>query len=151
MSLRKLTRRVRRLPPLKYAVPQQLFMVSWQWAVALAAIYATPEVVVRLVQRLSPGTFSQFVPGAESEQSIGLLQAIVVCIAAALYGIGRLGYYHPRRREAYRLWLEQTPWTSRQPLPLGPAHLGWRDLFAMIALAGGALHAGPTRQCPPCC
>jgi hypothetical protein len=66
----------------------------------------------------------------------------VVIGLAVVHGLGRLLNYHPRRQTLYARWLEQTPWTSRQPLPLGPVHLGWRDLLLFGILVGGALHAG---------
>ena len=78
--------------------------------VANANVQATsiPNNVNRSTRSDRAGRFTLTFPGGDDEQSIALLQAIVVCIAAALYGIGRPAYYHPRRREAYRLWLEQT-------------------------------------------
>ena len=56
----------------------------------------------------------------------------------AAYGAMREGLYHPLSRPKYRQWLQTTPWSSRQALPLGPIHLVWQDglvlgAFSLIA------------------
>jgi len=45
-------------------------------------------------------------------------------------------------RPGYMAWLEQTPWSARQPLPLGPVHLVWRDVFAIAGLTACGIRAG---------
>src|SRR5689334_15147552 len=34
---------------------------------------------------------------------------------------------HPASDRGYADWLRSSPWTFRQPLPLGPLHLTWQD------------------------
>jgi hypothetical protein len=60
----------------------------------------------------------------------------------AAYGIFRATGFHPFFRPEYRAWLEQTPWTSRKPLPLGPIHLVRQDVV-LLALVLLALHGTP--------
>jgi hypothetical protein len=64
-------------------------------------------------------------------------QSVVVLIACGAYGIYRIVAFHPAWRDGYMSWLKTTPWSARQPLPLGPIHLVWSD--ALVVLAGEAL------------
>ena len=142
MSLRKTARKVWRLPVLRRAVPHRLFLVSWKSVLLFALVYLVSEVSVGLAPWCA-ATHSPPLPEIRGARDIvAAVQAGVVCVAAAFYGMARLPRYHPHSKDAYAAWLEQTPWTSRQPLPLGPVHLGWRDLLVLAALTAGALHAG---------
>jgi hypothetical protein len=58
------------------------------------------------------------------------------------YGIWRAAAFHPLFRPKYRAWLEQTPWTSASPLPLGPIHLVWQDIL-VVGLLSACLHGTP--------
>ena len=60
----------------------------------------------------------------------------------AAYGVFRVAAFHPVFRPKYRGWLEQTPWTSRKPLPLGPIHLVWQDVL-VLGIVVLALHGTP--------
>lgn len=47
------------------------------------------------------------------------------------YGVYRVTAFHPINQPDYRRWLEQTPWTWRKPLPLGPIHLVPQDVLVV--------------------
>ena len=67
----------------------------------------------------------------------------LLCIAAAVYGVARVLAFHPLYRKAYRQWLEQSPWSAGQRLPLGPVALNWRDALPLGVVALAAhFHAG---------
>ncbi len=53
--------------------------------------------------------------------------------AALMLGAQRIMFFSPLRPD-YRAFLAATPYTGRQPLPLGPLHLVWQDLVIL----GGA-------------
>jgi hypothetical protein len=59
---------------------------------------------------------------------------LVLFLAAVLYGVSRVVVFHPVFRDAYRTWLESTPWTSHKPLPHGPIELVWQDGLVIGAL-----------------
>ncbi|MBI3466788.1 MAG: hypothetical protein HY000_27565 [Planctomycetes bacterium] len=63
------------------------------------------------------------------------LGGIVILYGALVLGFYRGVYFHPLFQPMYREWLEQTPWTSRHPLPLGPVHLVLQDLLVGVVLA----------------
>jgi hypothetical protein len=48
----------------------------------------------------------------------------------------------------YQKWLSATPWTNRKPLPAGPAHLVFQDLFVLAVLAGVAWLRHPAVSLP---
>lgn len=57
-------------------------------------------------------------------------------LLAGLLGVRRVSDFHPYYHDAYGGWLRLTPWTSRLPLPLGPAHLVPQDALRLgLALA----------------
>jgi hypothetical protein len=135
--MNRFTRPIWRLPPFKYARPQRLFLVPPLFIITLAIFYTGPELFLLGLRRHWPFLdLSEFAPLVHFPQ-LGAVYALAV-----VYGLGRLSGYHPSRRSAYVRWLEQTPWTPRQPLPLGPVHFGWRDLLLFGILLAGALHAG---------
>jgi hypothetical protein len=74
-------------------------------------------------------------------QLLQMRDSIAAAIAAA-YGMFRAVVFHPFFRSRYRDWLEQTPWTSRQPLPAGPIHLVWQDV-AVVGVFLLLLHGFP--------
>ena len=53
--------------------------------------------------------------------------------SAFFYGLHRVKNFHPAANQAYWNWLELTPWTHRQPLPVGPLQLVIQD-FLIISL-----------------
>jgi hypothetical protein len=55
----------------------------------------------------------------------------ILGLGAIAYGAWRGQMYHPVYRPAYKSWLETTPWTSRQPLPLGPVQLAAQDFVIL--------------------
>jgi hypothetical protein len=59
-------------------------------------------------------------------------------LATLLYGAQRVYRFHPRHNSSYRQWLEQSPWTCRLPLPLGPVSFAWQDalLIGVTTLVG---------------
>ena len=59
-----------------------------------------------------------------------------------IYALFRGGGFHPAFDRDYQSWLAATPWTSAQPLPLGPTHLSWPDLPVFALAAAGAWLAG---------
>jgi hypothetical protein len=60
---------------------------------------------------------------------------VVLCALAALLGAFRLMGYHPLTRKGYAEWLATSPWRVPDPLPLGPVHLVWGDLFVLVPMA----------------
>lgn len=49
-------------------------------------------------------------------------------LCGIVFGVVRAIQNHPAARSDYRRWLRMTPWTSSQPLPLGPVALVPQDL-----------------------
>ena len=66
----------------------------------------------------------------------------LAAVIMAAYGVFRVAAFHPVFRPKYRGWLEQTPWTGRKPLPLGPIHLVWQDVV-VLGIVVLALHGTP--------
>jgi hypothetical protein len=60
-------------------------------------------------------------------------------VAMYLYGAYRFASFHPLYWVNYGRWLARTPWRFPKPLPLGPVHLDFRDVF-VIGAAMLALH-----------
>jgi hypothetical protein len=54
--------------------------------------------------------------------------AAFVIVAAFFYGTRRIYAFHPVFHAPYLGWLSLTPYDGRQPLPLGPVHLGLWDI-----------------------
>lgn len=61
-------------------------------------------------------------------------------IVAGVVVAGRLARTNPAR-EPYLTWLRMTPWTIRQPLPLGPFLPSWPDGVVLMVLTGLSLWA----------
>jgi hypothetical protein len=59
---------------------------------------------------------------------------ILLIVASAGCGMRRVMGFHPIYDNAYKRWLELTPWTSRKPLPLGPIALTWGDGLYMATV-----------------
>ena len=64
-------------------------------------------------------------------EEISDLQGMLLGVFAIFYGIYRVVGVHPLFRMSYWNWLETIPWTSREPLPLGPIDLVLQDLFIL--------------------
>lgn len=56
---------------------------------------------------------------------------VLLFFTAAVYGIYRVGAFHPLFSKSYREWLEATPWQSQKALPAGPIVLVPQDLLLM--------------------
>ncbi|MBI5095872.1 MAG: hypothetical protein HZB26_25990 [Candidatus Hydrogenedentes bacterium] len=64
---------------------------------------------------------------------------ISLCGISIMYGLARALAFHPCFDTEYRTWLARTPFSGRQPLPAGPAHLVWQDAVVIIALTAFGL------------
>jgi hypothetical protein len=58
----------------------------------------------------------------------------LVVAGAIGYGLFRVLIFHPWTRSDYRRWLQATPWTPENTLPLGPIHLVPQDLVTVLLL-----------------
>lgn len=67
-------------------------------------------------------------------QEFMFLRDLVIGISLGSYGAYRAMGFHPVFWPEYRRWLEQTPWTSRQPLPVGPVHLVLQDFVIVLSV-----------------
>jgi hypothetical protein len=81
--------------------------------------------------------FLQFRPGA-----VQVLQTALLCLAAGLFGLGRVVGFHPYLSSSYRDWLKTTCWHVGKPLPLGPVTLTWFDGLLLAVAMGLVWHAG---------
>lgn len=68
----------------------------------------------------------------------------ILATAAGIYGLFRLGRFHPAFNSRYAAWLKTTPWHSEMALPLGPIHLVWQDAVVLGALVAVAAWRTPT-------
>lgn len=59
------------------------------------------------------------------------IRGMAAAVIMGLYGLFRVAAFHPIFQPKYRLWLAQTPWTAKKPLPLGPIRLGCQDLIVL--------------------
>ena len=69
-----------------------------------------------------------------SAMNVGLapVHRIIAGAFLTLAAIAR-AWKHPLFNPRYRQWLQTTPWTAKQPLPLGPVYIQWFDaLFVFI-------------------
>ena len=76
------------------------------------------------------------------------IRDVIVGACCATYGSFRVLAFHPLARPAYFRWLEQTPWTSRKPLMLGPIHLVVQDVV-VLSVAVLMVHGSPARLIMP--
>jgi hypothetical protein len=102
------------IPWLRVVLPSQGLLV------ALTVLYAGAAAVRLWLER----HFGVQLP----EEVRRLFTAPVLGFGAVGYAIWRVMAFHPLYRSEYRKWLATTPWTSRQPLPLGPVHLVPQDV-----------------------
>src|SRR5262249_52085445 len=58
----------------------------------------------------------------------------ILVIGTLSYAAWRVQAYHPLYLPPYQTGLAGTPWTSRQPLPLGPVHLVPQDVLLVAAV-----------------
>lgn len=68
------------------------------------------------------------------------MRAVVVAAGFAVFGLFRVGYFHPVFQKEYCEWLARTPWTFDKPFPKGPVHLMTQDV--VLVLIGLALTWG---------
>lgn len=95
------------------------------WAIALLLLlYGMVEGIYLWLQSWAPWEAAR----------VALVRNDAVIGAAAAYGAFRAVAFHPLFRASYRQWLSLTPWTYRQPLPLGPVNLVWQDVAAVAGL-----------------
>jgi hypothetical protein len=97
-------------------------------AIAAAVIYAIATLLERLIAYSA--RVPQDVVFAQSRPGL-----IILCYAAGIYGLARVGAYHPACRSRYRQWMETVPWRPGTPLPLGPVTLNWRDALMLVPAA----------------
>ncbi|MGN6369778.1 MAG: hypothetical protein ACTHN5_16080 [Phycisphaerae bacterium] len=65
----------------------------------------------------------------------------ILCATVVGAGLSRYLRYHPASHIRYGRWLMSTPWTSKDPLPLGPPTLAWQDLlFCALIVAIDRFH-----------
>jgi len=115
-------------------------MIRW---LRVVLPYGIAPVIFAIVYLLTEGVvvwlewhFGQKMPGLRVRPGGVLLNG--ACVA---YGVCRVTYFHPFYNHAYRAWLENTPWTSRKSLPLGPIHLVLQDGVIFLLLGALALEA----------
>jgi hypothetical protein len=74
------------------------------------------------------------VPVAQASE-VARTRDLAMILVAFCYGCDRVLGYHPLYWTEYGRWLARTPWRSPQRLPLGPLHLGLRDVaFVSVAM-----------------
>jgi hypothetical protein len=122
----------------RWLVPPRLFLVPAALVALFLTLYFGPELGLEALRRWLHAPELRYGPW----QDLREFQGKVVLIACALYGLVRLLPFHPMTRPGYKPWLQQTPWTVRQPLPLGPAHLVLRDALAIAGLTVCGFRAG---------
>lgn len=59
---------------------------------------------------------------------------MLTCGLALAFGVFRVAFFHPVWRPEYRKWLENSPWTCRDPLPVGPVLPRPQDALILAAL-----------------
>ena len=82
--------------------------------------------------------------GADTDWEEGL-PTLVPLLSAVIYGVFRAVYFNPMEHRAYGAWLSESPWQFPRPLPLGPLHLVWQDLFIVGLLTAIFPHDFLTR------
>jgi len=122
----------------RWLVPPRLFLVPAALVALFLTLYFGPELALEALRRWFHAPERRYGPW----QDLREFQAKVVLGACALYGLFRIVQFHPVTRPGYKPWLEQTPWTVRQPLPLGPVHLVLRDALAIAGLTACGARVG---------
>jgi hypothetical protein len=59
------------------------------------------------------------------------------------YALYRVATTYPRAELPYGKWLRTTPWDHTKALPLGPVHLVWQDLLALLLLEASIRYTFP--------
>ncbi|UCD27931.1 MAG: hypothetical protein JSV03_12625 [Planctomycetota bacterium] len=72
--------------------------------------------------------------GLPSDSALAKPRFVFLLLASGLYGIHRVFAFHPILRPEYYKWLKTTPWSRRQPLPVGPVHLISQDLVVILII-----------------
>jgi hypothetical protein len=115
-------------------------LVPVEWVLGyLLLVYLPTEIFLLRLQR---GDWLLHPVGNASQMHtilsmVCLPRDLVVAAGMLAYGIYRIMAFHPLYSPDYGKWLQQVPWTSRRPLPLGPLHPAWQD--ALMVLLGLAL------------
>jgi hypothetical protein len=121
--------------------PPRLLLVPGWLVFAFVALYLAAQWPVVFRSMLYGSNRPQEQWSAATEASD--FHSKILCAVAVIYALVRAARFHPALRPAYKTWLEQSPWSAAQPLPLGPVQLVWRDAIPMAALALLAhFHAG---------
>jgi hypothetical protein len=66
-------------------------------------------------------------------ENLRLVWQFIACLG---FGTYRVATFHPANVPSYFDWLKGTPWTPRQPLPMGPVHLTPQDVVVIAASMG---------------
>jgi hypothetical protein len=107
----------------------RVVLPSLEWLVLFAALYGLATGIMLAVEWWF---------GVRLEEVRWQASRAVLVFATVLYATWRVLAYHPLSLPEYQTWLAATPWTSRQPLPLGPVHLVLQDV---VLLGSGVLCA----------
>jgi hypothetical protein len=70
--------------------------------------------------------------GQPDEDIFAYFRLAIQVVSAGSYGVYRIATFHPANDQDYRQWLMTTPWTSRQPLPMGPVHIVPQDVIVLL-------------------
>jgi len=92
----------------------------------------TSLAVVLCLHAMMVGSFLLHSSQANADAAFADCPPLWLVIGATGYGIQRVRKWHPVLGPGYRSWLEQTPWTSSKPLPLGPVHLVGADVALLL-------------------
>jgi hypothetical protein len=71
--------------------------------------------------------------GAADDAAFAWMRLLLQVFAAGSYGGYRVATFHPANDSDYRQWLETTPWTPRNPLPMGPLQIVPQDVVVLVA------------------
>jgi hypothetical protein len=95
------------------------------WAIAVALVCYV------LCEAMFWWTRLAFSVQTESLTELLRIRDSLMMMSCSAYAAFRVFVFHPLFRPKYRQWLEQTPWTSEQPLPLGPVYVTVQDVLLL--------------------
>jgi hypothetical protein len=104
---------------LRLTLPHDGYVAAYLFA------YVVFEAILPFLSRLAWGMPVDFFVGN-----------LLLHLGVLVYAAHRVFSFHPAFSSAYHNWLATTPWTSRQPLPVGPIHLVTQDFLILAFLAG---------------
>ncbi len=105
------------------------------WAIIFAvAVYAVVEGLYIYFAALFA------VAGMGPPEELIRIRIVAALLISSSYAIYRAIMFHPAFRPSYRGWLETTPWRAGLPLPLGPIHFCWQDVFVLAGLSALLWH-----------